>query len=200
MKITYLSHSCFELKAQNRTVLTDPFFSGNSLAPKYTGKPDLVLVTHSHFDHADAKGFDATIVCPSTCKFKKSIVMKIGEKKNVEGVNIEMISASHHQDPYPTGYIFELEGKRIAHLGDTYLDGVKKLANIDLLLLPIGGYFTMNSDEAVKALEIISPKLAVPMHYNTLKEIKMDPNEFKQKAEKKGFKVRILKIGETMEY
>jgi L-ascorbate metabolism protein UlaG (beta-lactamase superfamily) len=200
LKITYLSHSCFEIKGQNKTILTDPFFSGNNLAPSYNGKPNLVLVTHSHFDHADAKRFDATVVCPSTCKFNRSVLMKVGEKKSVDGINVEMISASHHQDPYPTGYIFELEGKRIAHLGDTYIDGVKKLPNIDLLLLPIGGFFTMNIDEAVKALEIISPKLAIPMHYNTLPQIKADPNDFKQKAEKKGFKVKILKIGETMEY
>ena len=200
MKITYLSHSCFEFKTPNKTVLIDPFFSGNSSAPKYSGKPDLVLVTHSHFDHADAKGFDATVVCPSTCKFKKTVLMKIGEKKIVEGINVEMISASHHQDPYPTGYIFELEGKRIAHLGDTYLDGVKKLGNIDLLLIPIGGFYTMNPDEAVKALEIISPKLTIPMHYGTLPQIEKDPSGFKQKAEKKGFKVSILKIGESMEY
>ncbi|WXG46227.1 MAG: metal-dependent hydrolase [Candidatus Atabeyarchaeum deiterrae] len=198
MRITYLSHACFEFKTQNKTILIDPFFSGNELAPEYTGKPDLVLVTHSHFDHADAKRFDCTVVCPSTCKFKKAVFMKVGDKKVVEGINTEMISASHHQDPYPTGYIFELEGKRIAHLGDTYIDGVKKLPNIDLLLLPIGGYFTMNADEAVKALEVISPKLAIPMHYGTLPQIKTDPNEFKAKAEKKGFKVKILKIGETM--
>lgn len=200
MKITYLSHSCFEFKTEDRTILIDPYFSGNQLAPSYNGKPNLVLVTHSHFDHADAKKFDATVVCPSTCKFKKREIMKIGDKKKVEGVNIEMISASHHQDSYPTGYIFELEGRRIAHLGDTYIDGVKKLLNIDLLLLPIGGFFTMNIDEALKALGIISPKLAIPMHYNTLPQIKADPNDFKQKAEKKGFKVRVLKIGETIEY
>lgn len=200
VRMTYLSHSCFEFKAQGKTILIDPFFSGNKLAPPYSGRPDLILVTHSHFDHADAKRFDATVVCPSTCKFKKSVTLKIGDKKNVDGINIEMISASHHQDSYPTGYIFELEGKRIAHLGDTYMDGVKKLSNIDLLLLPIGGYYTMNIDEAIKALAVISPKLAIPMHYNTLDEIKADPNEFKAKAEKKGFKVRVLRIGETMEY
>lgn len=200
MKITWLSHSCFEFKTPSKTILIDPFFSGNSYAPQYDGKPDLVLVTHSHTDHNDAKRFDSTVVCPSTCKFKKSVTMKIGDKKNVEGVSVEMISASHHQDPYPTGYVFELEGKRIAHLGDTYIDGVKKLSNIDLLLLPIGGFFTMNVDEAVKALETISPKLAIPMHYNSLPQIKADPNDFKQKAEKKGFKVKVLKIGETIEY
>jgi L-ascorbate metabolism protein UlaG (beta-lactamase superfamily) len=195
-----LSHSCFEFKTQSKTILIDPFFSGNKFAPAYNGKPDLILVTHSHFDHADAKRFDAPVVCPSTCKFKRSVVMKVGDKKNVEGINLEMISASHHQDSYPTGYIFELDEKRIAHLGDTYIDGVKKLPNIDLLLIPIGGYYTMNIDEAIKALEIISPKLAIPMHYNTLDEIKADPNDFKARAEKKGFRVKVLKFGEAMEY
>ena len=198
MKIRYLSHACFELR-NKKTILIDPYFSGNPLAPKYTDKPDLVLVTHEHFDHVDASRFDCAVVCPSACKFKKSEIMKVGDKKTIDGVNIEMISASHYQSKYPTGYIIEFEGKRIAHLGDTYFDGVKKLPNIDVLLIPIGGHFTMNINEAIKALKIINPKLAIPMHYNTFPEIKANPEDFKIKAEKEGFKVRVLKIGEEAE-
>ena len=95
--------------------------------------------------------------------------------------------------------MFEVEGKRLYHAGDTYLDGIKPLRNIDIFFVPIGGYYTMNIDEAVKALKIIKPKLAIPMHYNTLSEIKANPEEFKAKAEKEGFKVKILKIGEELE-
>lgn len=198
MKITYLSHSCFEIKNE-KTLLIDPYFSGNPLAPPYEGKPDLILVTHEHHDHSDISQFDSPVVCPPTFKTKNSQEMKVGEKKTVEGIEIEMVSSSHHQSKYPTGFVFEIEGKRLYHSGDTYLDGVKPLGNIDIFFVPIGGYYTMNIDEAVEALKIIKPKLVIPMHYNTFPQIQADPEEFKVKAEKEGFRVKVLKIGEEIE-
>ena len=198
MKIKYLSHSCFEIK-NKKTILIDPFFSKNPLAPEYKGKPNLVLVTHEHFDHSDTSRFNSLVVCPVGLKINNSQEMKIGEKKIIEGIKIEMVAASHHQSKYPTGFVFKLEGKRLYHPGDTYLDGIKPLGDIDLFFVPIGGYFTMNIDEAVKSLKIIKPKLAIPMHYNTLPQIKADPEEFKIRADKEGFKIKVLKIGEDIE-
>ena len=199
MKIRYLSHACFELK-NGKTILIDPYFEGNDLAPDYAGRPDLVLVTHEHFDHGvDAARFESTKVCPPNCEYPNSIKMKIGDKIEVMGIPLEMISASHHQSGYPTGYVFEFEGKKIAHLGDTYIDGVSKIESVDILFCPIGGHFTMNVDEAVEALEIIRPQLAIPMHYNTFPEIQADPQEFKEKAEAQGFKILVLDVDQEVE-
>jgi len=199
MIIQYLGHAGFEFVSRGKTILIDPFFKGTGI--KYSGRPDIILVTHEHFDHADdAKGFDCTVVAPATCKFKKQVVMKVGEKKVVDGIPVEMIGASHHQSKYPTGFIFELEGKRIAHLGDTYLDGVTPLPNIDLLLVPIGGFYTMNIDEALEATSRIRPRLVIPMHYGTFEQIKASPLEFAKKAEQKGYKVRVLNLCEKMEF
>jgi L-ascorbate metabolism protein UlaG (beta-lactamase superfamily) len=200
VRVTYLSHSCFEVQDADHTLLTDPFFSKeNPNAPSYDGKPDIVLVTHEHFDHVSAERFTATVVVPPTLagKFKKTVVMKRGESKLVDGVPVTMIGASHHQSKYPTGYVFELGGVRFAHLGDTYLDGVQPLENIDVLFIPIGGFFTMNVDEALKALDIINPDQAIPMHYNTWSQIKADAKRFKQLAEKAGHHVSVLSIGVT---
>ncbi len=196
VKITYLSHAMFEL-SNSKTLLIDPYFSGNPYAPSYTKTPDFILVTHEHFDHADVKQFTCPVVAPPTVRAANLITMKIGDKREIDGIIVEMIGAHHPQSRYPTGYVITIEGKRIAHLGDTYLEGVKPLENIDVLLIPIGGTYTMNIDEAVKALEIIKPKLAIPMHYNTFPEIRADPQEFKRKAEVKGFKVVVLKVGES---
>jgi len=91
-----------------------------------------------------------------------------------------------------------MDGKNIAHLGDTYLDGVDPLGNIDLLLVPIGGHYTMNIEEALKAVEIIKPKMVIPMHYNTFKEIKADPNVFKSKATAMGYKAIVLNYNESI--
>lgn len=200
VKITYLSHACFEL-TNTKTILIDPFFEGNKNAPPYTGYPDIILVTHEHRDHSDAQQFSSLVVCPDTCKnkFTETVTMTIGEKKTVQGIPIEMVKASHHQSGYPTGYIIELEGKRIYHMGDTYLEGVRNYGNVDILFVPIGGYYTMNIEEALEALRIVKPTLAIPMHYNTFPQIKADPLEFKQLAEDDGFTVKVFNFGETAE-
>lgn len=201
MKIKYLSHACFEI-SDEKTLLIDPYFTGNNLAPKYEGKPDLILVTHEHFDHFDKdfiSKFSCPVICPPSCKHPNAVVMKVGDKKVVEGIPIEMIQASHHQSSYPAGYIIEVEGRRICHLGDTYLDGVRKYENIHVLFIPIGGKFTMDVDEAIEALRIIKPKLAIPMHYGTFAGIGADPSEFKSRAAKERFEVRVMRIGEQIE-
>lgn len=82
-------------------------------------------------------------------------------------------------------------------MGDTYLDGVKPHGTIDILLVPIGGYYTMNIEEALEALHIINPSLSIPMHYNTFPQITADPLQFKDLAEEEGFTVKVLSVGET---
>ncbi len=198
VKVTYLSHACFEVTDQRHTILVDPFFTkDNPLAPQYNGKPDIVLITHEHFDHNDARKFNSLVVAPPTLKekYKEMTTMEVGDSKLVKTVSITMIGASHHQSKYPAGYIFELGGIRFAHLGDTYLDGVQRLANIDVLFVPIGGFFTMDINDAVKALDIIKPKTAIPMHFNTWDQIRADPYKFRQLAEDAGHNVIILPVG-----
>jgi L-ascorbate metabolism protein UlaG (beta-lactamase superfamily) len=197
MKIRYLSHSCFEIK-NGKTLLIDPYFSNNPLAPKYEGKPDLIFITHEHFDHTDAAGFDSKVICPPGLKFKNFVNMKIGDLKIVDDIKIQMIASSHHQSKYPTGYVIEFGNKKIYHPGDTYLDGIKPLGKINIFFVPIGGYYTMNVEEALEALEIIKPDLAIPMHFNTFSQIETNPEDFKTNAEKSGYKVRVMKINEEI--
>jgi L-ascorbate metabolism protein UlaG (beta-lactamase superfamily) len=198
MKIRWLSHACFEIK-NSKTILIDPYFKENPLAPKYEEKPDLILVSHEHFDHSDVSRFVSKIVCPPNMDCKNSIKMKIGDIKEIEGVKIVMVESSHHQSEYATGFIIEWEGKRLYHPGDTYVDAIKNRGNIDVFFVPIGGFYTMNIDEAIQALKIVKPKLAIPMHFNTFEKIKANPEEFKEKAEKLGFNVKVLNISESIE-
>jgi L-ascorbate metabolism protein UlaG (beta-lactamase superfamily) len=200
VRVTYLSHSCFEVQDVDHTLLIDPYFSKeNPNAPSYAGKPDIVLVTHEHHDHVTAEKFSATVVVPPTLagKFRKAVIMERGQSRLVEGVPVTMIGASHRQSKYASGYVFELGGIRFAHLGDTYLNGVKPLDNIDVLFIPIGGFFTMDVEEALEALNIIKPDVAIPMHFNTWSNIKADPQRFKQLAENAGHPVTVLSIGAT---
>jgi L-ascorbate metabolism protein UlaG (beta-lactamase superfamily) len=199
LKLRYLSHSCFELK-NAKTVLIDPFFSGNKHAPKYEGTPDLVLITHEHFDHSEATNFDCLVLAPSTCKFKRMITVNIGDTFDFDDFSIKVVKASLHGDSkYSSGYLIDCKGKKIYHAGDTFLDSIEKIAKVDVFMVPIGGTYTMNIDEAVEALKKIEPELAIPMHYNTFPEIKADPKEFQVKAENSGFKVKIMDFGEEID-
>ena len=79
---------------------------------------------------------------------------------------------------------------------------IGELYQPDIMLVPIGGLFTMGIKEAVKAVELVKPKLAIPMHYNTWPPIKQNPEEFKKAVEEKvkGVEVRIVAPGETITF
>jgi L-ascorbate metabolism protein UlaG (beta-lactamase superfamily) len=70
---------------------------------------------------------------------------------------------------------------------------------VDYMLLPIGDNFTMGIDDAVKAVELVNPKIAVPIHYNTFLPIKADPQEFKHKVEGKDHKCKVMEFGEEID-
>ncbi|NMR86109.1 metal-dependent hydrolase, partial [Vibrio parahaemolyticus] len=93
------------------------------------------------------------------------------------------------------------KGKKIYYAGDTGLSTDMKLLRddgIDIAILPIGGNYTMDIDDAVKAVKLIEPKLTIPMHYNTFPLIKADPLEFKKKNIYSDTKV--LEIGESYSF
>jgi L-ascorbate metabolism protein UlaG (beta-lactamase superfamily) len=74
------------------------------------------------------------------------------------------------------------------------------LENVDVLFIPIGGFFTMDVEEALEALDIIKPDAAIPMHFNTFSQIKADPQRFKQLAENAGHRVTVLSVGEKVAF
>lgn len=136
--------------------------------------------------------------------------MHIGGRVKLEFGKVKMTQALHGSGIYngtefisggnPCGFLIEIEGKKIYHAGDTGLTIDMKLLEaegIDLAFIPIGGNYTMDIDDAVKAVEFIKPKTAVPIHYNTFPVIKTDPFEFEKKV--KEAKVKVLSFGESME-
>ena len=90
------------------------------------------------------------------------------------------------------------------HAGDTGLTAdmelLGKYDEIDVALIPIGGNFTMDIDDAVIAVELIKPKVVIPMHYKTWPLIEADPEEFKKRVEEKGFKAVVVNPGEEYEF
>lgn len=175
MEITWLGHAGFMLEGVKR-VYIDPYQIKTGLPPA-----DIVLVTHSHFDHFsqnDIKrilGDSTVIVAPSDCKMSGNVRnVKPGDTIEIGGVRIEAVPAYnigkrfHPKESGWVGYVVEMDGVRVYHAGDTDLIPEMKSINADVALLPIGGTYTMNVSEAIEAAKTIKPKFAIPMHFGSI--------------------------------
>lgn len=187
----------------------------DGLPDKDLEKADLILITHHHKDHCKAvtvnrlKNSDTLIIAPKACEKELGDNIKFtrpGDRIKFGKIEIETTFAYNtengsstqkvHQKGKCVGYLLNINGARIYHSGDTDLiPEMKNLEKVDVALLPIGGVFTMNIQEAVQAVDTIKPKVAIPMH-----NMKVSLNEFKQKAETIGISVIVLGIGEVFEF
>ncbi len=142
---------------------------------------DLILVTHDHFDHMDANAINAvstdkTVIVSGEKTVKalkgrvKGTLVQIGEGKTTtqNGVEIRAVAGynSHHPRGANLGYVFRISGMAIYHGGDTgHVPEMARLGPIDVALVPIGGKYTMDEQEAAAAVKDIRPRVAIPMHY-----------------------------------
>lgn len=223
VKLTYLGHSCFTLEDEKHKIVFDPFLSGNPLAkisPEEI-KVEAILLSHGHGDHLGdainiAKKNNALIIAPFElamfCQKKDVNVhpMHIGGSHVFDFGKVKLTIA-HHGSAFideditytgnPCGFVVNFDGKNIYHSGDTGLFMDMKLIGemnkLDLALVPIGDNFTMGVEDAVKAVEFLNPKIAIPMHFDTFDVIKQNPQVFAERLKGSKTKVQILKIGES---
>ena len=163
MKIRYLGHSCFQLINDAGTVLiTDPYQGVGYEMPKKTSA-DIVTVSHDHFDHNYLAGVGGS---PEWVQGEG-----IGECNNVQ---LEEIKTWH--DPLEgklrgknTVYKITMDGITFCHMGDIgeacTENIVKKIGKVDVLLLPIGGTYTIDAEQAKDYIDMLAPEIAIPMHY-----------------------------------
>ena len=223
VKVTFIGHSCFAIDNGKYNLLVDPFIKGNPMAKTSPEnlKADYILVTHGHGDHLGdaieiAQKHDAAVISNfELCTYcgsqgiEKIHPMHIGGGKKMPFGSVKLTIAHHgstlgNSGGYggnPVGYIIRIDDKVIYHAGDTglFLDMklIGELDKIDLALLPIGGNFTMDIADAVRAAEFLNPKLAIPMHYNTFDLIACNPDDFIKGLKKIGLEGIILKPGES---
>jgi L-ascorbate metabolism protein UlaG (beta-lactamase superfamily) len=206
--IKWIAHSCFQITTNDKKVIyTDPY-----QIKKGEPQGDIILVSHSHYDHLDKDSIKnilkngTKVVCPKTCINELPSYNPIGldpnESTEFSGIKITAVPAYNPNKKFHpkgnkwNGYVLEISGKRIYHAGDTdVIPEMKSLGNIDVALLPVGDNFTMGFSDAVEALKIIKPKTVVPMH-----DWNKDLNQFKDMVNKaiSTVKVEILK-GKNLE-
>ncbi|MCX6815436.1 MAG: MBL fold metallo-hydrolase [Candidatus Aenigmarchaeota archaeon] len=175
MKITWLGHASFLIENADKKIYIDPFVLHDN--PE---KADVILITHEHFDHFDMDKINSITSEKTEFFGPAGVIKKSGFGKvvrpddtvSVSGVKIEVVEAYNvnkkfHPKGLGVGFVVDT-GVRIYHAGDTdCIKEMKDLKNIDIALLPVGGYYTMNVKEAADAANSFAPKIVVPMHYNS---------------------------------
>jgi L-ascorbate metabolism protein UlaG (beta-lactamase superfamily) len=204
LSIKWLSkYSWFKIETENKVIHIDPGYAGylkNQGIPvsEFKDKADLVLVTHFHKDHLQPEALSkirkskTIILAPEKCSDRiigDFQIVKPGDELKIDDVTVKVVNAYNtpegnstrklHHKGDSVGYLITIDSHKFYHAGDTdFIPEMHGFGEVDVALLPIGGIFTMDIDEAVKAANIIKPKIIIPMHRRDA-----DPNQFKEKVE-----------------
>jgi len=186
-KIHWLGHASFAVYG-SRTVFFDPYHISGSR------KADLILVSHTHSDHFSPEdivrvaGEKTTLVISSDAKpdYPTHVVkMRPGDSIELMGLTVEAVAAYNLKKSFHPkannwlGYILTIDGARIYHAGDTdFIPEIKGL-RADVGLIPIGGTYTMESNEAAEAVNAMKLSRAVPMHWGGIVGTQKDAQTFK---------------------
>lgn len=213
IEIKWLGHSGFFIK-NHKTIYIDPYnIKENS------EKADIILITHSHYDHcsiADIKSIikeGTKILLTADCQSKMTrfdipIDMQIVEPNqelSLGDIKISTLPSYNVDKPFHQkaeewiGYLIKINGVIIYHAGDTdlipemqKLTGHKQPDKKFIALLPIGGRFTMDVEEAAEAAKLIKPTLAIPIHWGSIIGTREDAEEFVKLCKNSGIDAMIL--------
>jgi L-ascorbate metabolism protein UlaG (beta-lactamase superfamily) len=199
-----VSHATFVMQWNGKSIYVDPVGGGKPFAD--LPKPNLVIVTHAHFDHFDPKTLEAiepaggniVLVVPKTVaeKIPESLRDKVtvetlanGEKTEAGGITIEAVPAYNttagkekfHPKNRDNGYVLTLGGKKVYVAGDTEdTPEMRALKDIDIAFLPMNLPYTMSIEQAAAAIRAFNPKVVYPYHYRSQDGTKADLEELKR--------------------
>ena len=169
MTITYHGHSAFKLKGKRGTVITDPYTKevGFELP---TTSADIVTISHDHFDH------NAGDQIRGTARREKPFIIDRPGEYEIGGISVFGVPAFHDavkgaERGKSTIFTILLDDLRICHLGvlghELTQELVDDIGSVDVLLVPVGGTFSIGPAQAVKVIRALEPSIVVPMHYRT---------------------------------
>lgn len=182
MEIVFLGHSSFHIKGKSASVVTDPFdpqMAGIRF-PKVSA--NIVTISHDHNDHNKSELVADT----------KKVISGPGEYE-IEGISVIGFPSFHDSKKgvergKNTIYVYEIDGLRLAHLGDLGHElseaDINDMGEIDVLMIPVGGTYTLGPKEAVEVARSIEPNIIIPMHYQMPG---LNPENFGQLVDEKPF-------------
>ena len=221
MDIRFLGHAAFALEHDGKTVLIDPFLTGNPKAAVTADEvaADAILLTHGHGDH-----FGDTVEIAKRTGAPVVAIVEIARELAEEGLevfdpniggtveldwgSVRLTPAWHTSTTpkgtsnVPAGLVVEMDDKRIYHLGDTGLFSdlalPKRRGHLDVALMCIGGHYTMDRFDAVVAAELVGADQIIPCHYDTFPPVETDSQAFKSDVQNAGYsEVILLQPGDT---
>lgn len=164
MEISYLGHACFKITGKNISILIDPFLPekvGLKLAKQ---DADVLAITHKHRDH------DFHEIMKSEYLLLDSPGEYEVRESEIQGIESYHDDKKGEERGKNTIFTFEVDGLNVCHLGDlgTELSSeqLDKMDGVDVLMIPVGGYYTIDSKQAVKVVSQVEPKIVIPMHFN----------------------------------
>jgi L-ascorbate metabolism protein UlaG (beta-lactamase superfamily) len=216
--LEWLGHASFFIKTfDGKVIYIDPY----SLNSDKLEKADIILITHSHPDHCSIADINkiikpnSRVVMTADCqsnlmRVNVPIKMEIAEPgKEFDFGNLRIVcvpaynvgKSFHPKEESWVGYVIKSGESVIYHSGDTdaipemqKLTGHKKNGNDFIALVPVGGKYTMNSEEALEAVKMIKPTLAIPMHWGGLIGSKQDAEEFVNLCKEEGINAIMIEV------
>jgi L-ascorbate metabolism protein UlaG (beta-lactamase superfamily) len=204
VKIYWLGHATFKIIFKDKTIYLDPY----QIEPAEYA--DFIFITHAHFDHCSPEDVEkirqksTVIIAPPDCTAKfgnNTKTIRPGEDLEVNGIKVHAVPAYnthrfkspgvpfHSKESNWCGFVIDINGVKIYHAGDTDKIPEMKEIKCDIALLPMGGTYTMDAEEAAQAANQIKPDIAVPMHWGSIVGKKDDAQLFSEKTD---VEVRIL--------